>query len=39
MVENKRLEIERRLNSFKYWLYENEGLGIEKIIDEKKKDQ
>ena len=34
MVENKRLEIERRLNSFKYWLYENEGLGIEKIIDE-----
>ena len=34
MVENKRLEIERRLNSFKYWLYENKGLGIEKIIDE-----
>lgn len=33
MVENKRLEIERRLNSFKYWLYENKGLGIEKIID------
>lgn len=34
MVENKRLEIERRLNSFKYWLYENKGLWIEKIIDE-----
>jgi hypothetical protein len=34
MVENKRLEIERKLNSFKYWLYENKGLGIEKIIDE-----
>ena len=44
MVENKRLEIERRLN---YWLYKSwvykkeglelikkEGLGIEKIIDE-----
>ena len=33
MVENKRLEIERRLNSFKYWLYKSwvykkEGLEI-----------
>ena len=33
MVENKRLEIERRLNSFKYWLYKSwvykkEGLEL-----------
>ena len=36
MVENKRLEIERRLNSFKYWLYKSwvykkEGLELVKI--------
>jgi len=35
MVENKRLEIERRLNSFKYWLhkswvYKKEGLELVK---------
>jgi hypothetical protein len=35
MVENKRLEIERRLNSFKYWLYKSwvykkEGLELVK---------
>ena len=33
MMVNKRLEISKRLSSFKYWLYESKGLGLQQIID------
>jgi len=33
MMENKRSEISKRLSSFKYWLYESKGLGLQQIID------
>jgi hypothetical protein len=33
MMENKRSEISKRLGSFKYWLYESKGLGLQQIID------
>jgi hypothetical protein len=32
-MENKRSEISKRLSSFKYWLYESKGLGLQQIID------
>jgi hypothetical protein len=33
MMQNKRSEISKRLSSFKYWLYESKGLGLQQIID------
>jgi hypothetical protein len=33
MIQNKRSEISKRLSSFKYWLYESKGLGLQQIID------
>jgi predicted nucleic-acid-binding protein len=33
MIQNKRLEISKRLSSFKYWLYESNGLRLQQIID------
>jgi hypothetical protein len=33
MIQNKRSEISKRLSSFKYWLYEKNGLGLQQIID------
>ena len=32
MVENYREKIEKRLLSFSYWLYDEKGLGLQKII-------
>jgi hypothetical protein len=34
MMEKQRENIEKRLNSFSYWLYEKKGLGLQKIIDD-----
>lgn len=33
MGKNNTLNVSRRLSSFKYWLYEKQGLGLQQVID------